>query len=81
MIYDSGSGTSVWITLNDANYWDSTHYTVEIANQLEDILGAVVMEGASVENPSTLKNNKNKPYRVLEQRVESDAQTTTPGFD
>jgi hypothetical protein len=53
------------ITLNDANYFDSTHYTVEIADQLEDILGAVVMRTPSGEKPDEGQNDKDKPYRVL----------------
>jgi hypothetical protein len=53
------------ITLNDANYFDSTHYTVEIAGQLEDILGAVVMRTPSGEKPDEGQNDKDKPYRVL----------------
>jgi len=51
------------ITLNDDNYWDSTHYRVEIANQLEDILGDVMASpvprgGAGHANTSGL-------YRIL----------------
>ncbi len=51
------------ITLNDGNYWDSTHYTVAIADQLEDILGEVMGQptpggGGGHADESTL-------YRIL----------------
>jgi hypothetical protein len=51
------------ITLNDGNYWDSTHYKVEIANQLEDILGEVMANPTLGDDAGHA--NEYKLYRIL----------------
>lgn len=50
------------ITLNDDNYWDSTHYNVEIADQLEDIVGDVMAPAAG---KASGDGDRPRPYRVL----------------
>ena len=45
------------VTMNDSNYWDPDHYTVEIANKIEDALGYVVTGQTVVEAQQTNKQN------------------------
>jgi len=45
------------ITIDDSNYFDSVHYTVEIANKIEDTLGFVVMGQSTGEGGQTDEQN------------------------
>lgn len=49
------------ITTNDANYWDPMHYTVAIADKIEQTLGDIVMKQA-IDNKTYAKDPY---YRIL----------------
>lgn len=51
------------ISLNDENYWDSTHYKVEIADKLEDILGEVMTK--PIVGGTAGRADYKKPYKIL----------------
>jgi hypothetical protein len=63
------------ITLNDANYWDSIHYRVAIADQLEDIIATVAAGAYFGKERIAGQSGSGKPYRVLAHSRRATGQT------